>query len=70
MLREPVSQVEVLKVGAPDMESKPLAPQREAGSWEFLPYSMSLCRVGFMERVCLSLFYLHQSCLFCHLTDV
>lgn len=37
MFLESVSQVQVLKVGASDVQFKPFAPQRKAGICEFPP---------------------------------
>ena len=54
-----ISQVEVLKVVAPDMQTKPFTPQREAQNYQF-PSQLCITEleVGFMARLCLSTFYL------------
>lgn len=38
--------MEVLEVGALDVESKPFTPQGEAKNWEFSPDAQSCARVG------------------------
>ena len=55
----PVTEVEVLKVEVQRWGSKSFASQRESGhSTEFPPGCGSLCLgMGFMVRLCLSLFY-------------
>lgn len=52
----PISQVEVLNVGALDIKSKPLFPQTVAGSSEFLSNCVTVLGVEFMARWCLSFF--------------
>ena len=49
--RHPCLVPRAVKVEALSVQSKPLTPQGEAGSWEFPPDNMVWCGMRFMVRV-------------------
>ena len=59
--------VGILKAGALDVGSKPFTPQREAGSWGFLPIVWCSADSGFHDKsvpqpvLCVSMWVFSQS---------
>ena len=67
----PIPQMGILKVWALNVGSKLFTPQGEPGSWGLPPnWYGTMLRVGFMERVGLSLSYLFPCKFFSHLPNV